>query len=119
MNQNFSNLKEIKAVNGSVVLKVKPSSENKNLHDAILSVDEAMERVTAMILLASIQPKNTSKDIMEIVLELIGKSIEAIEQQTKEGEDLPKSAQQRIDRLQHVYDSAKRKAEEVKKKKQA
>ena len=119
MNQQFSNLKSIDAVNGSVVLRVKATKANPALCDTLLNDREALERINAMITIAALMPKETSKDIMEIVVELIGKTAEAIKQQHEDDDEIPKDAKARLEHLEAVFESATKKADEIKAAKDA
>ena len=94
--QHMSNIKEVKAVNGNIVLSVyesgakKDEKENKGapVRSKILSLDEAIERAEMLVVLASRMDKvKDTKVMLDIVKDILAKIEEAKKQRIKKNQD--------------------------------
>lgn len=82
--QHFNNIKDIKAVNGMVVIQVYGKKEKgdkgADLQDVVLTVRQAAERAASLNRIASKLPEKDRKVADDIVDQVIAKILEAREQ---------------------------------------
>jgi len=87
-NQNFTNIKAIRAVRGNIVVDVykkgtkksKQGAKGKAVKTTFMTVKEAVERAQALNAIALKMPEADAKDTMDLVQEIIAKCREAQEQ---------------------------------------
>ena len=94
--QHMSNIKEITAKNGNIVLEVYDTGKRKDgikeignpIQTKILSIDEAYERAEVLIVMASkMERVEDAKVMTDIVKTILAKIEEAKEQRLKKNED--------------------------------
>jgi hypothetical protein len=94
--QHMSNIKGVIAKNGNIVLEVYDTGKRKDgikeignpIQTKILSIDEALERVEVLVVLAARMEKaKDSKVMMDIVKDILARVEEAKEQRLKKNEN--------------------------------